>query len=109
MGGANSKVDFSKLTRSSRITSGKELVASTKDVREMADSLFRFMYDEFGEKEVMDMAMDPEKYVIALSDLITTKFEVIGYITKNNQMGELYFAKYTDLNPLVSKPDLLQS
>ena len=109
MGGANSKVDFSKLTRSSRITSGKELVASTKDVREMADSLFRFMYDEFGEKEVMDMAMDPEKYVIALSDLITTKFEVIGYITKNNQMGEVYFAKYTDLNPLVSKPDLLQS
>jgi len=109
MGGANSKVDFSKLTRSSRITSGKELVASTKDVREMADSLFRFMYDEFGEKEVMDMAMDPEKYVIALSDLITTKFEVIGYITKNNQMGELYFAKYTDLNPLISKPDLLQS
>lgn len=109
MGGTNSKVDFSKLTRSSRITSGKELVASTKDVREMADSLFRFMYDEFGEKEVMDMAMDPEKYVIALSDLITTKFEVIGYITKNNQMGEVYFAKYTDLNPLISKPDLLQS
>jgi hypothetical protein len=109
MGGANSKIDFGRLTRPSRITSGKELVASTKEVREMADSLFRFMYDEFGEKEVMDMAMDPEKYVIALSDLITTKFEVIGYITKNNQMGELYFAKYTDLNPLVSKPDLLQS
>ena len=109
MGGANSKIDFGRLTRPSTISSGKELVASTKEVRDMADSLFRFMYNEFGEKEVMDMAMDPEKYVIALSDLITTKFEVIGYITKNNQMGEVYFAKYTDLNPLVSKPDLLQS
>lgn len=109
MGGANSKIDFGRLTRPSRISSGKELVASTKEVRDMADSLFRFMYNEFGEKEVMDMAMDPDKYVIALSDLIETKFEVLGYITKNNQMGELYFAKYTDLNPLVSKPDLLQS
>ena len=106
MGGANSKIDFGRLTRPSTISSGKELVASTKEVRDMADSLFRFMYNEFGEKEVMDMAMDPDKYVIALSDLIETKFEVLGYITKNNQMGELYFAKYKDLNPVVSNPDI---
>jgi hypothetical protein len=109
MGGANSTLNFSKLRRPSKITSGKELVASTKEVREMANSLFRFMYDEFGEKEIMDMATEPEKYVIALSDLITTKFEVLGYITKQNQVGEIYFSSYDDLNPRISKPEIINS
>ena len=75
----------------------------------MANSLFRFMYDEFGEKEIMDMATEPEKYVIALSDLITTKFEVLGYITKQNQVGEIYFSSYDDLNPRISKPEIINS
>lgn len=109
MGGANSTINFSKLRRPSKITSGKELVASTKEVREMANSLFRFMYDEFGEKEIMDMATEPEKYVIALSDLITAKFEVLGYITKQNQVGEIYFSTYDDLNPRISKPEIINS
>jgi hypothetical protein len=109
MGGANSKINLSKLRRPSKIASGKELVASTKEVREMANSLFRFMYDEFGEKEIMDMATEPEKYVIALSDLITAKFEVLGYITKQNQVGEIYFSTYDDLNPRISKPEIVNS
>ena len=109
MGGANSTINFSKLRRPSKIASGKELVASTKEVREMANSLFRFMYDEFGEKEIMDMATEPEKYVIALSDLITAKFEVLGYITKQNQVGEIYFSSYDDLNPKISKPEIINS
>ena len=75
----------------------------------MANSLFRFMYDEFGEKEIMDMATEPEKYVIALSDLITAKFEVLGYITKQNQVGEIYFSSYDDLNPRISKPEIINS
>jgi hypothetical protein len=109
MGGANSKINFSKLRRPSKISSGQQLVASTKEVREMANSLFRFMYDEFGEKEIMDMATEPEKYVIALSDLITAKFEVLGYITKQNQIGEIYFSTYEDLNPRISKPEIVNS
>jgi hypothetical protein len=92
----------STLSRPSKITSSNELLVSTKDVREMANSLFQFMYSELGDKEVYEMAMDPGKYVIALSDLITNKFYVLGYVTKRNQIGEIYFAKYTDLNPVIS-------
>jgi hypothetical protein len=40
------------------------------------------------------MANKPEDYVIALSDLITNQFHVLGYVTAKNQIGEIYFMKY---------------
>jgi hypothetical protein len=40
------------------------------------------------------MADNPEEYVIALSDLITNQFHVLGYKTERNQIGEIYFMKY---------------
>lgn len=89
MGGA-----ASKLTRSSKISSGDDLLAKTKDVREMSNALFQFMYGQWPDDEYMDMARDPGAYVIAISDLILEQFHVIGYTTKRNQIGEIYFVKY---------------
>ena len=40
------------------------------------------------------MAKKPEDYVIVLSDLIQNQFNVLGYQTDRNQIGEIYFMKY---------------
>jgi hypothetical protein len=87
----------SKLTRPSKISSGDDLLAKTKDVREMSNALFQFMYGQWPDDEYMDMARDPGAYVVAISDLITEQFHVIGYTTKRNQIGEIYFIKHDKL------------
>ena len=44
----------------------------------MADALFQFMYKDWDTKEVWEMANKPEDYVIALTDVITNQFHVLG-------------------------------
>jgi hypothetical protein len=89
----------SSLSRPSRITSGEELILKTKETREMSNALFEFMFKQWDNdgKEIWDITRNPEEYVIALSDLIEKQFSVLGYITKTNQVGEIYFVKLSDL------------
>lgn len=93
MGGA-----ASSLARPSRVT-GKDLVAGTAEVRDMASALYKFMYAQWEDKEIFDIANNPGEYVIALSDLITNQFHVLGYVTKRSQIGEIYFMRYDKLKP----------
>ena len=89
----------SQLSRPSKISSGDDLLAKTKEVREMSNALFEFMYGVWEDKEIWEIANNPGDYVIAISDLITNQFHVLGYTTKRNQVGEIYFAKYSKLKP----------
>ena len=86
---------------------GEELDKNSKEVREMSDALFQFMYSNSKEKDILDIANNPQDYVIALSDLITTQFGVLGYRARTGQMGEIYFRKHEDLEPpLPSERDI---
>lgn len=102
MGGGSSK---SKIARpssfASRLTNSteKQLIVGTKDVRDMADTLFNFMYKTWDNKELWDMADRPQEYVIALSDLIEQHFISVGYTTQRNKHGEIYFLRYDKLKP----------
>lgn len=78
---------------------GLELKEQTKEIRSMSDALFQFMYAQWEIKEVFQMADNPEDYVIAISDLITKHFRVLGYRSKSNKIGEIYFRKWDDLEP----------
>jgi hypothetical protein len=57
------------------------------------------MYTSWKPKDVWDIAENPDKYVIAISDMITTQFHVLGYKTRDKRMGEIYFRKWDDLEP----------
>ena len=92
----------SKLTRSSQL-SGNDTLLKSEDVRKMSDALFQFMYKDWDTKEVWEMANKPEEYVIALSDLITNQFHVLGYTTAKNQIGEIYFMKYSGAQGIPGK------
>jgi len=96
MGGSGSKL-FSALS-TSRITSKEELAEKTKDMTKMSDALFQFMYFNFNPNEVFDISMSPEKYVVALSELIQNQFAIIGYTTDRTVQGEIYFRKLEDLS-----------
>ena len=87
------------ILKSSKVRSGQELIAKTKDVREMSNALFQFMFTSWDQKEIWEIANNPGDYVIALSDMITAQFHIIGYTTKRNQIGEIYFMKYDKLKP----------
>jgi len=89
----------SSLSRPSKISSGKELLAQSKEVREMSNALFAFMFKSWSLKEVWEIANKPEDYVIALSELIEQQFHVIGYTTQRNQIGEIYFKQKDKLSP----------
>lgn len=65
----------------------------------MSNDLFRFMYSSWKPRDVWDIAENPDKYVIAISDMITTQFHVLGYKTRDKRMGEIYFRKWDDLEP----------
>ena len=65
----------------------------------MSNALFTFMYSVWDDKEIWEIADKPGDYVIALTDLITQQFHVLGYVTKRNKAGEIYFAKYDSLKP----------
>jgi len=57
------------------------------------------MFSQWEDKEIWEIANNPGDYVVALSDLITSQFHVLGYTTKRNQIGEIYFVKYDKLKP----------
>jgi len=63
------------------------------------------MYTKWEPKDVWEIANDPSKYVIAISDLITTQFHVLGYTRKDGKLGEIYFKEWKDLKPPMSTED----
>jgi len=97
--GSSSSNLFKSLSSKSRIGSEQELVASTKEVVEMSNSLFEFMYSKFEPNEIWDIALNPDDYVISLTDLIHTQFEVIGYTTNRTASGEIYFKRFRAPKP----------
>jgi hypothetical protein len=94
MGGA-----VSGLAKPSKITSKADLVLQTQEIQKMADALFTFMYGNWEDKEIQDMADNPGEYVIAISDLITSTFHVLGFTTTTNNLEKIYVRKYKDLDP----------
>lgn len=89
----------SSLTPFSKIATGKDLLAQTKDVREMSEALFKFMYSRWDQKEMWDIAKNPGDYVAALTEMIDAQFKILGYTTKDGRPGEIYFQRYAALNP----------
>jgi hypothetical protein len=92
----------STLSKPSQL-SGNDTLLKSEDVRKMSDALFQFMYKDWDTREVWEMANKPEDYVIALSDLITNQFHVLGYTTAKNQIGEIYFMKYSGAQGIPGK------
>ena len=72
----------------------------------MSNALFQFMYTNWQPRDVWEIANDPSKYVIAISDMITTQFHVLGYKTKSGKIGEIYFQKWDALEPPMDKDQL---
>ena len=87
------------LLPANKIQSKEELIAKTKDITELSDKLFSFMYTNFSPKDVWDIAINPDEYVIALSQMIDKQFDIIGYSTNRTVDGEIYFRKYKAPNP----------
>lgn len=75
----------------------------------MSNALFQFMYTNWQPRDVWDIANDPSKYVIAISDMITTQFHVLGYKTKSGKLGEIYFQKWDKLEPPMDKDKLSEA
>ena len=71
----------------------------TKELQAMSNELFKFMYSKWDIREIFDIADNPGEYVIAISDLITQQFHVLGYTTRRNKIGEIYFEKWSELDP----------
>lgn len=86
--------------------SGEELKKNSKEITEMSNALFQFMYTNWQPRDVWEIANDPSKYVIAISDMITTQFHVLGYKTKSGKIGEIYFQKWDALEPPMDKDQL---
>ena len=72
----------------------------------MSNALFQFMYTNWQPRDVWEIANDPSKYVIAISDMITMQFHVLGYKTKSGRIGEIYFQKWDALEPPMDKAQL---
>ena len=88
------------LLPSSKITNKEDFKLKTADMTGMANALFDFMYkSSTPDHEAFDIAEKPEKYVIALSELIEKQFNVLGYTTTRTVGGEMYFQSYTKLDP----------
>jgi hypothetical protein len=88
------------LLPSSKITNKEDFKLKTADMTGMANALFDFMYkSSTPDHEAFDIAEKPEKYVIALSELIEKQFNVLGYTTTRTVGGEMYFQSYAKLDP----------
>jgi hypothetical protein len=88
------------LLPSSKITSKEDFKVKTADMTGMANALFDFMYKSARpDHESFDIAENPEKYVIALSELIERQFNILGYTTTRTVGGEMYFQSYARLDP----------
>ena len=86
--------------------SGEDLKRNSKEITDMSNALFQFMYTNWQPRDVWEIANDPSKYVIAVSDMITTQFHVLGYKTKSGKLGEIYFQKWDALEPPMDKDQL---
>jgi hypothetical protein len=98
MGGSQSSLSFLK---PGKISDKATLVNSTQESQQMANALWKFMHSNWSAQDLVNMS-DEEKYkeyVIAISDLITNSFVVLGYTTTQNNLGEIYIRKYSDLDP----------
>jgi hypothetical protein len=73
--------------------------AKTKEIKAMSDALFQYMYSTWDLRDIFDIVKHPGEYVVAISDLITSEFHVLGYTTKKNKIGEIYFRKFEQLDP----------
>ena len=88
------------LLPSSKIQSKEDFKLKTADMTNMANALFDFMYKSSRpDHETFDIAEKPEKYVIALSEMIEKQFNVLGYTTTRTVGGEMYFQSYAKLDP----------
>lgn len=90
------------LLPANKITSKEDYKLKTQEMTTMADALFTFMFKSSKENiglEAFNIAAEPDKYVVALSELINKQFAVLGYTTTRTAQGEIYFAKYDKLNP----------
>ena len=99
MGAGSSSLSAPKTITNDQLKSGSE------DIRRMSNSLFQYMYTKWEPKDVWEIANNPSKYVIAISDLITTQFHVLGYTRKDGKLGEIYFKEWKDLKPPMSTDD----
>jgi hypothetical protein len=90
----------------SKTLSGEDLKRNSKEITEMSNALFQFMYTNWQPRDVWEIANDPSKYVIAISDMITDQFHVLGYKTKSGRIGEIYFQKWDALEPAMDKDQL---
>ena len=79
----------------SKITSKEEFNLGNKEISQLADSLFTFMYKESEnlEREVLDIVDHKSEYIIELSHLIDNHFNIIGFTSQTTTPGEIYFIK----------------
>ena len=83
---------------------------SESDVKRLADNLFKFMYTQWDQHEIWEIAEKSDEYIIELSDLIHHHMTVIGYETGTGGRGEIYvkrIEKYKkDINDLPRLSDV---
>lgn len=100
---------ISKLSPSRTKLTGNELLLSSSDITKMSNALFEFMYSNWKKRDIMEIANNPSDYVIAVSDLITTQFHVLGYKAKSGKIGEIYFKKWDALEPPLASDKLAEA
>jgi len=98
MGGSQSSLSFLK---PGKISDSATLMKGTQESQQMANALWKFMHSNWSAQDLVNMSDDEKykEYVIAISDLITNSFVVLGYTTTRNNLGEIYIRKYSDLDP----------
>lgn len=88
------------LLPSSKIQTKQDFDLKTSEMTSMGDALFSFMFKSSRpDHEAFDIAENPDKYVIALSELIDKQFNVLGYTTTRTLQGEMYFQSFAKLDP----------
>jgi hypothetical protein len=102
MGGIASSLLKPNTLTGKQFSNNKEI----KKINEMSNALFTYMYDSHTIDDIFDIADNPGEYVIAISDLITAQFDVIGYTTAKGKFGEIYFKKWEKLDPPKTQGEL---
>lgn len=88
----------------SKITSKEDFNLGNKEISQLADALFTFMYKESEnlEREVLDIVDNKNDYIIELSHLIDNHFNIIGFTSQTTTPGEIYFIKKKIRDELIS-------
>jgi hypothetical protein len=100
MGASQSSLSFLK---PGKISDKATLVNSTQESQQMANALWKFMHSNWSAQDLVNMSDEDKykEYVIAISDLITNSFVVLGYTTAQNNLGEIYIRKYSDILKII--------